>query len=123
MEGKWVRINVRLEGETASRFLRIRELLGLKNDTEIVRSLINWYWREHREELQPRFEHFNLNANGVLILDREANRVIQVYFRPTGILCEYCQTDGCVHIQFALTQPTIQEMVQKKRREGWKLPG
>ena len=77
---------------------------------------------------QPTLEHFNLSENGVRILDRSlANttskgRIIDVYFRPEGIWCDHCQTSNCRHIQFALTVPTIQNVILKKREEGWKLP-
>jgi len=78
-------------------------------------------------ELPPR-EHFNLNENGVRILDRTLSngvsrgRIIDVYFRPEGIWCEHCQADDCPHIKFALTVPAIQEIIKKKRSEGWNLP-
>jgi hypothetical protein len=76
----------------------------------------------------PQLEHFNLSENGVRILDRtlangiSRGRIIDVYFKPEGVWCEHCQTSSCRHIQFALTVPTIQEVIIKKRREGWKLP-
>lgn len=111
------KIYLRLDSEMAKRFLQIKNYLGVKNDTEAVRSLINWYWREHREELKPRLEHFNLNEDGVLILDRELNRIFQVYFKPDKILCEYCETSKCRHTEFALSIPAVQETLRKK---GWK---
>ncbi len=76
----------------------------------------------------PMLEHFNLGEGGVKILDRSlanhttSGKIVDVYFNPDGIWCDYCQSDSCRHITFALTVPTIQEVVIKKRREGWKLP-
>jgi len=76
----------------------------------------------------PPLEHFNLNENGVRILDRtltngtSRGRIIDVYFKPKGVRCEYCQTSNCRHIQFALTVPAIRKVLLKKEREGWKLP-
>ncbi len=76
----------------------------------------------------PMLEHFNLGEGGVKILDRSlanhttSGKIIDVYFKPEGIWCDYCQSDSCRHIRFALTEPSIQEVVIKKRREGWKLP-
>ncbi len=76
----------------------------------------------------PVLEHFNLNDSGVRILDRSlatktsGGKVIDVLFRPEGIWCTHCQADSCRHISFALTVPDIEEVVTKKRKEGWKLP-
>jgi hypothetical protein len=76
----------------------------------------------------PILEHFNLSESGVRVLDRAlANRstsgkIVDIYFRPAGIWCDYCGSDSCRHIDFALSVPSIQEIVVKKRREGWNLP-
>ena len=76
----------------------------------------------------PILEHFNLSESGVRVLDRAlANRstsgkIVDIYFRPEGIWCDYCDSDSCRHIDFALSVPSIQEIVVKKRREGWNLP-
>ena len=76
----------------------------------------------------PVLEHFNLNGSGVRILDRSlatkssSGRIIDINFKPEGIWCTYCRSDSCHHIDFALTVPAIEGVVDKKRREGWKLP-
>jgi hypothetical protein len=120
-----LRIYLRAEGEIVRRFLRIKEHLGLKNDTEVVRSLINWYWNENSEKLQPNFEHFNISEHGVRILDRtladknSRGRIIDVYFKPDRIWCEYCDSTKCQHVKFALDLPEVQEILRKK---GWKIP-
>jgi hypothetical protein len=76
----------------------------------------------------PILEHFNLSEAGVRVLDRglanhsTSGRIVDIYFKPSGIWCDYCKEDSCRHIDFALTVPSIQEIVVRKRREGWKLP-
>ncbi len=76
----------------------------------------------------PVLEHFNLGESGVRVLDRSlANKsssgvVIDINFQPKGIWCTHCMANSCRHIDFALSVPSIQEVVVKKRREGWKLP-
>jgi hypothetical protein len=120
-----LRIYLRAEGEIVERFLRIKEHMGLKNDTEVMRLLINWYWKEHQEELQPPLEHFNISEDGVRILDRtladknSRGRIIDVYFKPDRVWCEYCQSPACQHVKFALDLPEVQEILRKK---GWKTP-
>lgn len=76
----------------------------------------------------PMLEHFNLNGSGVRVLDRAlaskstSGKIVDIYFRPEGIWCDYCDSDSCRHIDFALSVPAIQEIVVMKRREGWNLP-
>lgn len=69
-------------------------------------------------------EHFNLDANGVKILDRSLatknspnGRIVEVYFKPSGTTCAYCQLSNCAHVQFALGLPAVQNIL---RRKGWK---
>ena len=42
------RINVRLQGETAERFQCVKKYLGTQSDSEVVRFLVNEYYREIR---------------------------------------------------------------------------
>lgn len=113
-----IKIYLRLEGDSADRFSRIKDYMGLKADTEVLRSLINWFWREHREELQPTLEHFNLNEDGVMVLDRDLKRVVQVYFKPDTVVCELCGA-SCRHIEFALSLPEVHKILREK---GWMAP-
>ena len=119
-----LRLYLRADGKIAKRFSQIKEQMGLKNDTEVVRALINWYWREYQEKLQA-FEHFNINEHGVRVLDRtladktSEGRIIDVYFKPDKVWCEYCESAGCQHVKFALGLPEVQKILHEK---GWKIP-
>jgi hypothetical protein len=119
-----LRIYLRADGDIARRFWQIKAHLGLKNDTEVVRSLINWYWKEHLEKLQPALEHFNITENGVRILDRTLGTktsrgcIIDVYFKQDKAWCKYCESSSCQHVQFALSLPEVQEILRTK---GWKI--
>jgi len=113
-------------------YIKAHPEMGYKSLADFITDAV----REKCEQLKiltptpptPPLEHFNICEHGVRILDRTlANgisngRIIDVYFRPEGAFCEYCQTDNCKHIQFALTIPKIREIIWKKREEGWKLP-
>jgi hypothetical protein len=70
----------------------------------------------------PRFEHFNMGSTGVKITDRKLHKIAEIYFKPEGIWCEHDQSSECDHIDFALTVPEIQDIIRKRRKEGWKLP-
>jgi hypothetical protein len=119
-----LRIYLRADGQVAQRFWQIKEHLGLKNDTEVVRSLINWYWGENQEKLQPPLEHFNICEEGVRVLDRtlgdstSRGRIIDVYFKPDSAYCEYCESTKCRHVKFALELPEVQKILHEK---GWKI--
>ncbi|RLC75909.1 MAG: hypothetical protein DRI61_14170 [Chloroflexi bacterium] len=113
-------------------YIKAHPEMGYKSLADFITDAV----REKCEQLKiltptpkpPPMEHFNISEHGVRILDRtltngiSRGRIIDVYFSPEGALCEYCQTDNCKHIQFALTIPKIREIVWKKREEGWKLP-
>lgn len=117
---------VRLNAEEAEIFNAVAKYFGLRNDSEVFRHLMTRFYNENRDKLSmPRFEHFNLDEHGVKILDRtnpQRKFYVQIHFKPKGILCEHCQTNKCPHIDFALEQPDIQQVIRKKRLEGWKLP-
>ncbi|RLC69485.1 MAG: hypothetical protein DRI26_09015 [Chloroflexi bacterium] len=95
-----------------------RPELGYKTVGSFVTAAV----RRMIEQYGPRLEHFNLNENGVMVLDRELKpppgRILQVYFRPEGVWCEYCESDRCRHVEFALSLPKVQEILRKK---GWKV--
>jgi hypothetical protein len=70
----------------------------------------------------PQLEHFNISEHGVRILDRSlANgvskgRIIDVYFKPDKVFCEYCGSGNCKHVEFALNIPKVREILIEK---GW----
>lgn len=111
-----LKIYVRLNRKETSRFVQIKSFLGLRNDTEVLRAIVNDYWREHKEEFPAILEHFNLNEDGVLVKDENAGFIFQVSFKPQGIKCE-CGVTKCKHTEFALAMPKVQEILRKK---GWK---
>lgn len=56
---------------------------------------------------KPVLEHFNLDEEGVKIHDTIIHEYVNVAFKPKGIWCDYCQTNHCRHIEFALSVPAI----------------
>ena len=120
-----LRLNIRLKGRIVDKFKRIKTYLGLENDTEVIRTLITWFYKENEKDLTgpPKsMWHLNLNEDGVIIWDPDIGRGAQIYFKPQGIFCEVCKSDNCKHIQFALSKNDIREVIRKRRKEGWKLP-
>lgn len=84
--------------------------------------------RRRLEELKkqvkplPRFEQINCDTDGCKILDRQLKRVADIHIKPTGIQCSIHHTDTCEHVEYALAQKDVRELVQKRKKEGWKLP-
>ena len=68
----------------------------------------------------PQLEHFNICETGVRILDRtlangySKGRIIDVYFKPNIIYCEYCKSDNCRHVEFALNIPKVRQILLEK---------
>jgi hypothetical protein len=99
---------------------------GYKSRSEFIKEAI----RKRFEELQaaqpmpklPLLEHFNVGEEGVRILDRtlstqtSSGRIIDVYFKPDSVWCDYCQSSSCRHTKFALGLPPVQDILNKK---GW----
>jgi hypothetical protein len=79
--------------------------------------------RRRLEELQqPRFRKLNSDENGVKIYDSLLRKTADVYFKPNGICCILDDSASCEHVYYALTLPEVRSLIQRKRKEGWKLP-
>jgi hypothetical protein len=108
-------------------FIKVHSEMGYKSLADFATDAI----REKCEKLGvftpqmigPPLEHFNISERGVRVLDRTLGngtargRIIDVYFTPETVLCEYCDSSSCRHVQFALNIPAVQKIVQEK---GWK---
>jgi hypothetical protein len=107
-------------------YIKAHPEMGYKSLADFVTDAV----REKCSELKilvatselPQLEHFNISENGVRILDRSLGngvskgRIIDVYFKPNKVLCEYCGTDNCKHIEFALNIPKVRKILIEK---GW----
>ena len=125
--GKKEQVLLRFDEEIKPKIDALRTHYGAKANADLVRVLINDKYNEIKESLQPleslpRFEILNVDENGTKVIDRQIHVVAQVYLKPEGIWCGLCGKQKCEHIDFALAQPDIQDIIRKRRREGWKLP-
>ena len=119
---------------TIEEYIKTHPEMGYKSLSDFITDAI----REKCEQLgiflpKPEFpvlEHFNLNDTGVRILDRSpchqvksSGKVIDIHFRPEGDPGQPTASQTvAVTSTFALTVRAIGEVVEKKRKEGWKLP-
>ena len=114
--------------DTIEEYIKTHPERGYKSLADFVTDAV----RQRCEELKilvpmpelPPLEHFNLSEEGVRILDRtltnktSRGRIIDVYFKPEKIWCDYCQSSRCNHVKFALSLPEVQKILRKK---GWKI--
>jgi hypothetical protein len=94
--------------------------LGFRFKSDIINAALRDFLIRYGVQLEtgPRFTHFNVYEDHATIMDRERNRLVDVYFRNGRAYCELDQTSHCEHIDFALTQPKI---VDPLRQRGWKI--
>ena len=123
--GKKEQVLLKLDDEIKPKFDALRSYYGARANADLVRVLINDKYNQIKTSLKvslPRFEILNVDENGTKIIDRQIHVVAQVYLKPEGIRCGLCGKEKCEHTDFALAQPDIQDIIRKRRRNGWKLP-
>lgn len=105
-------------------FLQTEEAkkMGFLHMTDIVTEAVREFLKEQGYYPMPRFELINHDENGLKIWDRQLHRVADIYIKPKGIWCTFCEKGKCNHVDFALKQLDVQEFITKKRKEGWELP-
>lgn len=130
----YIAVNVPREWEQYLKELldkpQVQKELAFSKFSKTYSGLGCWIIRKHLleetrlrdEQTLPRLEQINCDENGVKVWDRELRKLVEISLRPQGILCNICNTDDCLHIQFALSQSNTRKQVIKRRKEGWKLP-
>jgi hypothetical protein len=109
--------------ESIEQFVKEHPELGYRSIAQFLEDASRRRLEELKAQIKtlPRFEQVNSDANGVKILDRELHKVVDVYFKPTGIRCTFHQSDSCEHVDFAVKQPDVKRILMQKRKEGWKI--
>ena len=121
-------VTVKIPKELTDEMDKLIGALGFRSRGEIAKEAIRQLLNHYKESLAspelPKIEHFNISENGVRILDRSlANgmsrgRIIDVYFKPDKVLCEYCGSGDCKHVEFALNIPNVRKILIEK---GWEI--
>lgn len=109
--------------ESIDEFVKEHPELGYRSIAQFLEDASRRRLEELKAQVKtpPRFEHINSDVNGVKILDRKIHQVVDVYFKPSGIRCTLHQSNNCEHIDFALKQPEVKNIITQKRKEGWKI--
>lgn len=111
--------------EAAEDFIDNNPRLGYRTLTQFVEDATRRRLEDLQAELKtlPRFDRINGDSTGVLLYDRELKPIKQVHvsIRPNGICCDFHQRSDCEHVKYALGLSDVQEMIRKRRKEGWKI--
>ena len=92
---------------------------GYKSRGEIVKEALRIFLDKFEKEEQ--FQMLNHDSEGVKVWDRKLRRVADIIFKPNTIYCTVCDAHYCEHIRYALSQPDIQQLIKKKKEEGWQI--
>jgi len=118
--------NIKIPNELIVSVDRLIGKYGYKSRGEIVKTALRDFLvkNEPIEPPEPRLERINSDSSGIKIFDRKIprNKLVHVTFTPDGIQCDYHKSDTCEHVEFALEQEDVQEIIKEKKKEGWKLP-
>ncbi|MDR2204094.1 MAG: hypothetical protein LBE76_07365 [Nitrososphaerota archaeon] len=63
-----------------------------------------------------------IDANIIKLYDPVLGWGVNIQVSPKGIHCTKCDTDNCIHIEFALAQAEVANTVRKMQKQGWNLP-
>lgn len=111
--------------EDAEEFIKDHPRLGFRTLTQFVEDATRRRLEDLRVQIRtlPRFDRVNGDEEGVRIYDRELkdDKVVHISIRPNGVRCDFHQSGSCEHVKYALTLPDVQEMIRRRRKEGWKI--
>jgi hypothetical protein len=109
--------------EAIEKFVKDHPELGYRSIAQFLEDSSRRRLEELKAQIKPlpRFEQVNSDENGVKILDRDLHKVVDVYFKPSGIRCSIDETNDCEHVHFALQQSEVKRLIIAKRKEGWKI--
>ena len=80
-----------------------------------VTGLISSWILENSRGLK-RFSHINVYEDHATIMDRDLDRLVDVYFQNGKAWCEFCEEHDCDHTRYALSLPKVQKVLKK---HGW----
>jgi Arc/MetJ-type ribon-helix-helix transcriptional regulator len=93
---------------------------GFKNKAEIIQEALKQLLDQYGAD--KHIQMLNRTSDGVKIRDTKLGQVADIKITPEGIYCPICDASNCEHIRFALDQPDVQNLIRRKKKEGWKLP-
>lgn len=125
-KGEYTGVSIKEElAKAAEELIDNNPRLGYRTLTQFIEDATRRRLEDLQSELKtlPRFDRINGDATGVLLYDRELKPIKQVHVsvRPNGITCDFHQRPDCEHVRYALSLRDVQDLIQRRRKEGWKL--
>lgn len=113
-------VTLRIPKDLSDEMETLLGTLGFRSKAEITKEALRHLLLDYGK--LSLFEHFNLDEDGVRVVDRRLNRIVDVFFKPEGIRCDLCGKSDCDHVKYVLNVPSVQAVIRQKRRDGWDLP-
>ncbi len=114
----WDKVNVPAAmSELIEKYLEtdIAKQRGLKSKSDVAAEGIKMLLeRDGMYTRRPRFQHLNMYEDHVKVIDNEMGRIASIYFRHEKIYCDICETNECIHADFALAIPQVTKILQEK---------
>ena len=75
---------------------------GMEYDQDKIQKGIKKLWDLNR------FNDIQIN------IDNESSRIASVYFKETDVFCDLCETNICLHTDFAYSIPKVLEALKRR---------
>jgi hypothetical protein len=95
--------------ETHEKELRRRHIKAISH---LIEELWNHYKETKNIMLEP-LKHFNVYEDHVTIWDEEIKQLVDVYNRNGKLVCTWCESETCRHIDFAYEIKEVQQAVKE----------
>ena len=88
---------------------------GLKNRSDVASEGVKLVLeRDGMYARRSRLEHLNMYEDHVKVVDNEIDRIASVYFKGDGVFCDFCETDSCIHTDFAYSIPKVVNALESR---------
>ena len=115
---KWDKVNLpRAMVELVEKYLEmdIASQRGLKNRSDVAIEGVKLVLeRDGVYGRRSRLEHLNMYDDHVKVIDNESSRIASVYFKETDVFCDLCETNICLHTDFAYSIPKVLEALKRR---------
>ncbi len=106
-------VDIYLESELAKQ-------KGFKSRSDVMAAALRDYLeKDGVYPRKPRMSHFNVYEDNVKVVDNDIRRIATVYFKSGKVFCDVCESEQCIHIDFAYGLPLVCEALAKN---GYRRP-
>lgn len=85
-----------------------------KNHIKKMTDMMEEIWNHYKEcKKINQLKHFNVYDDHVTIIDEKVpNKLVDVYNRNGKLICEWCKSENCEHIDFSYGIKEVQKAVK-----------